>query len=282
MIDLHMHSTASDGTFSPRELARLASDLKLFAISLTDHETLDGLNDFEDECKKLNMNMIPGIEVAALWKSREVHILGYGISKTSEKLNSMTSEIQENRKRRNNKILEKLNGLGYDITFDELVEEAGGSYAGRPHFASLLVKKGYFESFKDVFSGCLGNGNKAFSQRILPHPKDVISAIHSANGIAVWAHPVHRDKSSVNFPSNLKQFVDYGLDGVEAFYPEFSGSQHNMILKWAEKLQLIVSGGSDFHGNNQPEIAMAIGRGSLNVPDCLYDKLITSINERTK
>jgi len=272
-----MHSTVSDGTFSPRELVRLAANLNLMAISLTDHESLDGLDDFEDECNTLNISFVSGIEIAALWKNREVHILGYGISKTSEKLNSIILEIQENRKRRNNKIFNNLKELGYNITFDELVEEAGGNYIGRPHFASLLIKKGYFKTFKEVFSGCLGNGNKAFSQRMLPPPKEVIAAIHSAGGVAVWAHPVHRDKSSAHFYPTLKQFVDYGLDGVEAFYPEFSMPQHNMVLSFAEKLNLIVSGGSDFHGNNQPEIAMAIGRGSLNIPDYVYNKLVTFI-----
>ena len=274
MIDLHMHSTASDGTCQPAELIKKAEELDLNAVSLTDHDTVSGLDEFLSAGKNTNLNTIPGVEIAMLWHDREYHILGYWIDYKNKELLNLLAYIRENRESRNTKILEKLNLNGYKITMDDVLEKAKGESVGRPHIAAVLVEKGYFTTTKDVFSKCLATGGTGYVARVLPDPEKAIKTIKNAGGIAIWAHPFHRGKSNKEFDTNLKHFVELGLDGIEAYYTEFSDNQHNRAMQAAAELNLAVSGGTDYHGDNQPGIYMGTGRGHLRIPDKVYRSLL--------
>ena len=273
-IDLHVHSTASDGTFSPSELIDMAERLDLAAIALTDHDTVSGLPEFLKRAETSDVKAVPGVEVAVDWNYREPHILGLFISHDCPELNKLLKEIRDNRHKRNDKIVEKLQANGYDITIDEVKEIGKGESIGRPHVAATLVKKGYFKTVKDVFGSCLARGGTCYVARILPDPKTAILAIHEAGGLAFWAHPVHRKNSNTkDVFSNLKYLKSLGLDGVEVYYSQFSQAQHEMLMKYAKDLDLAVCGGSDFHGANQPDVAMGKGLGTLSIPESVYDDL---------
>jgi len=273
-IDLHMHSTASDGTFTPSELIDLAEKLNLAAIALTDHDTISGLPEFMEKSKTADVVAVPGVEIAINWNYKELHILGLWVRDDCKELNDLLEEIRKNRHIRNDKIIAKLQENDYNITIDEVREVASGESIGRPHLAAILVRKGYFKTVQDVFSTCLARGGTAYMPRTLPDPESAISTIHKAGGLTFWAHPVHRNHSRTkDLFSNLKYFKSLGLDGVEAYYSEFSQAQHQKLLKYAQELNMIVCGGSDFHGENQPGVQMGKGRGSLSVPETVYNDL---------
>ena len=273
-IDLHTHSTVSDGTYSPSELIDLAETQNLAVVALTDHDTVAGLTEFIKRAESSDVIAVPGVEVAVNWRYKEIHILGLWVRDDCSELNNLLKEIRNNRHARNDKIIDKLQENGYSITIDEVKEVAKGESIGRPHLATILVKKGFFKTVKDVFSTCLARGGTGYVARILSDPETAISAIHKAGGIAFWAHPVHRSHSNTkDILSTMKHFKELGLDGVEAYYSEFSKTQHEMLLKYAKNLGMAVCGGSDFHGDNQPNILMGKGRGNLSVPKSVYDDL---------
>jgi 3',5'-nucleoside bisphosphate phosphatase len=273
-IDLHIHSTASDGTCSPSELIDLAEKLDLAAVALTDHDTVAGLPEFMEKAESSSVTAVPGVEVAVNWNYKELHILGLWVQKDCSELNILLKEIRDNRHARNDKIIGRLQENGYNIAIDEVKEAAGGESVGRPHLAAILVKKGYFKTIKDVFSTCLARGGTGYVGRILPDIETAISTIHKAGGITFWAHPVHRSRSNTkDILSDLKHFKSLGLDGIEGYYSEFSKAQHEMLLKYAKDLNMAVCGGSDFHGGNQPDILLGKGRGNLSVPESVYDDL---------
>lgn len=273
-IDLHVHSNASDGTISPGNIIRMAESLDLAAVALTDHDTIEGIQEFLIAAKQSKVKAVPGVEIASNWKLKEIHILGLWIDHSNFELGKLLKKIRGNREKRNYEILEKLQKSGFDISLEEVKNEASGEVIGRPHIASLLVKKKYFKTIRDVFDFCLARGAQNYVPRILPEIDEVISVIHDAGGIAVWAHPVHRNKSNCkNIKSDIIHFKSLGLDGIEAYYSEYSEKQHKMLLKYAAELNLQLSGGTDFHGEIFPGISMANGRGNLFVPETVYNVL---------
>lgn len=276
MIDLHTHSIASDGSDTPSGLITLALEKELSGIALTDHDTLSGLPEFLSGAQGKNIVAIPGLEISSSLYNKEIHILGLFIDPSSRKLEDFLVKTRLNRNVRNSQILEKLNIIGYQITLEELEEFARGESVGRPHLARLLVKKGYFETIQDAFDHCLKRGARAYSPRVLAPPEESIRVIHEAGGLAFWAHPVYRstggERSFVR--RYLRHLVPLGLDGIEAFYSLFSVSQHTMIMEMAKEFNILVSGGSDYHGMNQPSIQLGSGCGSLEVPDSVLEMLL--------
>ena len=276
MIDLHTHSIASDGSDTPSGLIALALEKELSGIALTDHDTLSGLPEFLSGAQGKNIVAIPGLEISSSLYNKEIHILGLFIDPSSRKLEDFLVKTRLNRNVRNSQILEKLNIIGYQITLEELEEFARGESVGRPHLARLLVKKGYFETIQDAFDHCLKRGARAYSPRVLAPPEESIRVIHEAGGLAFWAHPVYRstggERSFVR--RYLRHLVPLGLDGIEAFYSLFSVSQHTMIMEMAKEFNILVSGGSDYHGMNQPSIQLGSGCGSLEVPDSVLEMLL--------
>ncbi|MBN1864389.1 MAG: PHP domain-containing protein [Victivallales bacterium] len=275
LVDLHVHSTASDGSMSPGELVDTARSLGLAALALTDHDTISGLPEFLRAAEKFDdIEAVPGVEISVAYNSRELHLLGLFISHSYQPMENMLCEIRRNRNTRNELIVEKLRDGGYEITGEELAAAAGGESVGRPILAKVLVEKGYFKEPQDAFDSCLNRGGHAYVARVLPSPEEAIDMIHMAGGIAVWAHPLHRARTARNFLRNtLRELSPMGLDAVEAYYTSFSDEQTQAVSEIAAEFGMPVSGGSDFHGSNQPGVNMGSGYGALRVPYSVFYKL---------
>ena len=274
MVDLHTHSRASDGSDTPSELVAHAVETGLHGIALTDHDTVSGIPEFLDAAADRSFRGVPGLEISSTLFNREIHILGLFIDHTSEKLADFLKEARKNRNARNALILQKLNAMHYEITERELLECAGGESVGRPHFAKILVEKGYFQTPQEVFDRCLKRGARAYVPRVLPAPGESIGAIHEAGGLAVWAHPVYRASGERAFVRKyLKRLIGHGLDGIEAYYSLYSFAQHTMLLEASAEHGILISGGSDYHGKNQRSIQLGTGGGALAVPDEVLDRL---------
>jgi len=280
-IDLHTHSNASDGSCTPSELFNLASECGLAAVALTDHDTVGGIPEFLKAAEKSSScEAVPGVEISVDLAGNEVHIVGLFIDYQCQSLLKLLTEIRVNRDSRNSVIIGKLQTMGYDITIKEVNDIAGGDSVGRPHFAKILIDKGYFSEPQAVFERCLKRGASAYCPRKLPSPEEAIREIHNAGGLAFWAHAVYRLKNERYFVRRtIKKLLTSGLDGVEAYYSTFSPVQQKMMIEFAAEYNLLRSGGSDFHGSNQPSISIGIGTdGNLRVPA----EILAEIKEKIK
>lgn len=279
-IDLHTHSTASDGTCSPAELAELARKAGLAAVALTDHDTTAGIPEFlEAGSASGEVETIPGVELSTRYGAREIHIVGLFIDHRAESLRNFLAGEQAKRVRRNRDMKVKLALLGYPLDDDEpaLVAAGGmGANLGRPHFAQALVEK-YPDRFADlhaVFDKLLGNNGPGYIPRRYASPREAIEAIRSAGGTAVWAHPVSRNRNERAFVLRVaRKLAALGLGGIEGYYSLFGPPETRMITEIAASLGLALSGGSDFHGGHTPEIGLGTGMGKLRVPARLLDAL---------
>lgn len=266
-IDLHTHSTASDGSDSPTKLLENAVSVGLSAVALCDHDTISGLEEFEQAAKEMPIEAIPGIEISTSLFSKEVHIVGLFVDRTSEHLNAPLALLRQNRDERNKKLIERLNSAGFEITHNDVAEFAQGESVGRPHIARALVKKGYFESVQSAFAKCLKRGTPFYIPRQYLPPDESIRIIHQAGGLAFWAHPMHDRRGDRAFLRKfLKELMRWGIDGVEGCYSLFTERQQAISQSVAAELGLLLSGGSDYHGSNQPTISLGIGMGNLHVP----------------
>ncbi len=273
-IDLHIHSTYSDGTYTPSELIDLAFEKKLKVVALTDHDTIDGVVEFQKSANKKGIIPISGVEISADYKGREIHILGLYVNINCKKLQKFLSKIIQARKKRNKILIKLLNDLGYDITIENVLKYSKGDIIGRLHFALALIEKKYFKSIAEAFDHCLLKGQAGYHSREIPSPKDAICAIHEAGGIAIWAHPAFKVDSPIDFvEKTIKDLKPLGLDGMETFYTTYSEEVHLAMKNIAEKNDFIQTGGSDFHGDNQPLIHIGCGHGHLTVPYSLYEKI---------
>ncbi len=272
-IDLHTHSIASDGSMSPAELVRHAKEKGLAAIALTDHDTVDGVAEALEEGAKTGVEVIPGIEISVDYKP-EMHILGYFTDVTGyTKIKQELEAIKNGREVRNRKIINRLNELGIDITLDEVKNITLGEITGRPHIARVLMTKGHVKTIDEAFDKYLSKEGLAYFKRFELKPIDGIRAIKNAGGLAVIAHPVFLRKSYQEMDLLLKELKGYGLAGIEAYYSENSKEDTGNFLRLAIKHELLVTGGSDFHGTFKPGLELGQGRGRLQVPYELLEKL---------
>lgn len=275
IVDLHLHSTASDGSFTPSELIDLADSLNLGAVALTDHDTVSGIPEFMQHALKFpDIIPVPGVEISAEYGTKELHIVGLFVDYNNKPLENLLREIRRNRNIRNELMIKKLQNMGYDISLQEVLDAAGGESVGRPIFAKILIEKGYFNEPQDVFDHCLKRGTPAYCPRVLPAPREAIKNIHEAGGLAIWAHPLHRSQTDRAYlRKTLKELMQYGIDGIEAHYSSFTASQTKAVTEVAYEFSIPVSGGSDFHGTNQIGITMGSGRGNLAIPFSVYKSL---------
>ncbi|MBO5307137.1 MAG: PHP domain-containing protein [Lentisphaeria bacterium] len=276
MIDLHTHSTASDGSTPPAELLRQAAELGLCAVALTDHDTVAGIPEFLAEAEKYpQIHAVPGVELSTVFGARELHIVGLFLDYRNEVLTAYLEEQREKRRSRNEAIRLKLNSLGYPLSWDDPVFAGVGDACsiGRPHFARALMNRYGFPTMQSVFDKLLKRGCPAYVPRELPDPKQAIDAIHAAGGLAVWAHPVYRERNERAWAKRvIKRFAPLGLDAVEGYYSMFSATETALMTELAETYGVLLSGGSDFHGANST-VSLGTGAGKLNIPDELYDRL---------
>lgn len=273
MIDLHVHSTFSDGSFTPEELIRQAAGLKLHAVALTDHDTTAGVGRFLAAGRDAGVRAVSGVEISADFKGGTMHMLGYFVDHESGELEERLRWLREGRDQRNAEILQKLRKLGFGLTMEEVESYAGEDVVGRPHFAQALVAKGYAKNKDDAFDRFLGKGKPAYAERRRMTPGDSIRFIVAAGGVPVLAHPFTLNLSADNLEKQLVALKAEGLQGVEVFYSEHSPEMVNLYGGMAGKLDLVKTGGSDFHGAMSPDIRLGAGFGNLSVPDEVVDQL---------
>lgn len=280
-VDFHCHSCYSDGSATPAELLLLADKIKLKAVALTDHDTVSGIPEFLREAEKYpDLEAWSGVEISTDYFSRELHIVGLLVDHHSEALLSFLEKMREQRKIRNEMIQKKLFSLGYQFSWDEPeFARVEFSNIGRPHFAGVLVRKYGFANTQEVFQKLLGHSRPAYVRRKLPTPEEAVKVIRQAGGVPVWAHPVYRERNERRFVTRLaKKLRAAGLEGIEGFYSMFGKAESTMVQEIAQLTGLAVSGGSDFHGTNFPEINLGYGHGGLRVPS----ELMTELKERQK
>lgn len=281
-IDLHIHSNASDGTFSPQEIIALAQRLRLSAIAITDHDTIDGSKEAIVSGIPSELNFLTGVELSAepplsFQFSGSFHILGYSFRTDDRTLNNTLHTLQAARKNRNPKIIELLNNLGFDITIEEVIALAGEGQIGRPHIATLMMKKGFVESISKAFDKYLGRGKPAYVDKYRLECSKALEMITGAGGVPVIAHPsLFTIGEGKNFEDLIAVLKDMGLKGIEAYYPEHSKDKISYYVEIAKKHGLLLTGGTDFHGSLKPDISMGSGRGDFHVPYKLYENLINS------
>jgi predicted metal-dependent phosphoesterase TrpH len=271
-VDLHCHSTASDGTLPPREVVRLAKESNLSALALTDHDTIAGCADAADEAKKLGIDFLCGIEISAQYPHPgTMHILGYGVDPTSSELKNLTKTLIAGRDNRNPRIVEKLKELGVAVTMQEWIEEAKGGVMGRPQLAAILHRKGYVSSIKQAFDKYLGQGAPAYFDKERLSPRQAIERIQAARGIAVLAHPAQlRTENDAQLERVIKDLADLGMAGIETIHSDHDPAQIEKFTRLADRFGLLKTGGSDFHGTNKKDIALGIASGR-RIPRQMFD-----------
>jgi len=273
-IDLHVHTTASDGTMSPAEVVRYAKEKGLRTIAITDHDTIEGIAEGLQEGRKLGLEVIPGVEVSVDFAKGTMHLLGYYIDYTSAELLEKLAIVQRARAERNLKIIEKLRGLGIDIDLSEIKEAPEHGQIGRPHFAYALVQKGYVQNIQDAFERYLRKGGPAYAEKFKFSPQEAMSVIHKAGGVTVLAHPFTLNQLQLHdLEPVIVELKENGLDGIETYYPEHSEGQTKFYRHLAQKYGLAITGGSDFHGFNKDKEDLGEGYGNGECSHTLVDEL---------
>lgn len=274
-VDLHLHTTASDGTFTPSELVRYSKLIKLSAIAITDHDSVGGIQEGLQAAKKERIELVSGIELSTEIDDFSVHIVGLFVDHTNKKLLQLTEEIQNAREKRAKQIVKKINSLntGPKISFKEVKDSAEG-LIGRPHIAELLIKKGYVKNMEEAFSKYLKRGAPCYVQRFKLTPQKGIKFLNKIGAITILAHPGLLPER-IDFEKFIEDLVESGLDGIEVFYPTHSYKQKENLKKIAERKQLLISGGSDCHGllNNGPFV------GSQRIPYSILEKIKEKLNQ---
>jgi len=262
--DLHLHTIFSDGTYTPGELIAQVSKLGISAIAVVDHDTIDGVRPTIEIAKSADIEVLPGIELTAEYDGLEIHILGYCLDYNREDLKDTLDSLKKNRIERVYKIIDKLRILGIKLNAQDVFDIAKQGTVGRLHIARALVKKGFVGSIFEVFHKYIGDKGPAYVCGFRLSPYEVIRLIKDVGGIPVLAHPY-----SLNRDDLIPQFVDYGLMGLEVYYPEHTQSMVNFYLNLAQKFNLLVTGGSDCHGDAKPEAKI----GSVKIPYALVENL---------
>ncbi|NOQ65671.1 MAG: PHP domain-containing protein [Desulfobacterales bacterium] len=278
LIDLHIHSTYSDGVLKPAELVDLAKSQGLSAISITDHDTADGAGEAIQRGLEKGIEVISGIEISSWHGDTSMHILGYLFRSDDEQFNSRLQLLQQGRETRNIRIIENLNKLGITVELEELLQYSEYGQTGRPHIARLLVDKGIVKTVDLAFKYYLGRGAAAYAERFRFSARDAIAMIREAGGVAVLAHPSSLDPSLRSTPSLLKDLHKVGLNGVEVYYPSHSSKAVKALLKMAGDIGLLITGGSDFHGPERSGYKINKWVHKTNIP---YD-LVTAIKKNAK
>jgi 3',5'-nucleoside bisphosphate phosphatase len=279
-IDLHIHSTASDGSYAPAELLRMASRLGLEAIAITDHDILEGSRiAFSGEIPA-NLKLLSGVEISVNPPGEcqidgSMHVLGYGIDLDHQPLAEALAELRQARDERIPAILKRLRQAGIEIDLESVTEQTGGGAIGRPHVANVLVRMGAARDIDDAFDKYLGNGRPAYVDKFRLDCRRAFDLIRGAGGVPVLAHPfLIRSRQADWMAPLFKRLADLGLMGVEAYYSKHPPEVVANIKSAARQFSLLITGGSDFHGDLTPDIQMGRGLGDLFVPGDVFDNLV--------
>lgn len=262
--DLHAHTSESDGTYTPAQLIKEALKRSLSAVAIVDHDTVSAIPAALKAAEETELEVVPGIELTSQYENQEVHILGYFLDYQDNGLLDKLKPVRQARIHRVHEMIKNLKGLGVELDPETVFDIAGTGTVGRMHIARALVRDGWVSSTAEAFRKYIGDRSPAYVLGFRFSPEDAIKIIRDSKGVAVLAHPyvLHNDEW-------IGEFVASGLQGLEAYYPEHSQSQVNYYLDLAKKLNLVVTGGSDFHGNAKPDIKL----GSVKIPLELVEKL---------
>jgi hypothetical protein len=273
-IDLHSHSTASDGCLSPSALMERAHGLGLAALALTDHDTVAGLDEARAAAARTGVELIAGCELSVVWPVGFLHLLGLFLPERPGRLLAAMDHLMSRRHERNRRIVDKLQALGLDITYAEVQAIAGEGSVGRPHLALALQAKGYVADVEQAFQEYLGSRGRAFVPKDQFTIDQALAVLREEGATTVLAHPFSLRATGRVLENKVRKLKDLGLDGLECFYPEHSPDQTREYLRLAKKLDLAVTGGSDFHGFAvKPDIELGVGNGTLELPYALLDSL---------
>jgi predicted metal-dependent phosphoesterase TrpH len=286
VIDLHAHTTVSDGGDDPRELVRKASSLGLSAIAITDHDNDAGCADAVDEGTKLGVEVVPGVEISCDVEDlaergfnpssrHTMHLLGYFIPQADNPLSQGLADLQYHRANRNRIIVDRLNELGVNITFEEVEAEAGGpgSQIGRPHFAAVMVRHDAVPDYQTAFDEYLAKGAKAYIGRKLYRPVEAVELMIEARVVPVLAHPLTMNIAFDEVERFADELAEVGLKGIEGYHGDWSLEEQEPLRSYADRRGLIASGGSDYHGDMRPDRALPGGKSGVTVPPEILDQL---------
>jgi len=289
--DLHIHSTASDGTDRPDALPRLAKAAGLDAFALTDHDTADGVPACAAAAQRVGIDFVPGIELSVdpgeLLSTQDddgrprrvgtTHVLGYFIRHDHPQLLAIRDAMRDARAQRNPQIIANLNRLGIDVDYNEVQAHAGDAVVGRPHIAAVMVRRGYVASVDEAFRQYIGEGRPAYARRDPLDAGDAIAAIHHAGGLACLAHPVQLKYRDVDHLKQvIRRLADAGLDGLECWHSDHTEEHRRNFQQLAAEFGLLVAGGSDYHGSRK-----AIALNACRVPYDVYEQLQSAASKRT-
>ena len=272
-IDLHVHSNCSDGTFAPEELVDMAMSRGLAAFALTDHDTVEGVGRALRAAEGRDIRVLPGVEISCEYKvsparKKEIHILGYELDHTGKELNDALADVARERDSRNRKMCENLHEAGYPIDYESLT-----SILTRAHFARFLLEKGAIPSIDSAFKKILAEDGPYFVVRRYLTPEEGVRLILNAGGIPVLAHPMLYKLSVTELHNLITELKGYGLKGIEALYSRNKGNEEAFVRKLAKEFGLFITGGTDFHGSNKPDIDLGSGTGNMKIPEELLENL---------
>jgi predicted metal-dependent phosphoesterase TrpH len=280
VIDLHTHSTVSDGSDPPERIPELAHEAGCHAVALTDHDRVDGLAAASARAAQLGIELVRGVEISCE-HSGTMHLLVYFLPPGEGPLQDELVRLQEARDSRNRLMADLLAGLGLPVSYDEIQGEAGGMGAGRPHIASILVRKGVVGSIQEAFDVWLAKGQPAYLDKERLAPDVAVRLAVASGGVPVLAHPLSLGLGPAETAAVVAELVGYGLAGVESLYGRYSVAERSAMVALAGQHGLVATGGSDHHGRYKPDLQVGIGRGDLNVPDSVLDDLRDRIPARS-
>lgn len=266
MIDLHIHSTASDGTFTPVELYEKILQAGITLFSLTDHDTVAGIQEIYNVVDKNKTTFVPGIEITVSRSKGECHLLGYNIDCSSGDLDSLISYVQEGRAKRNRGIAELLNSKGLVVDYQELIEKSGTKTLGRPHFAAYLKNKGYVRSIQEAFDKYLAVGRPCYLENSGIEFNEAVNTVIKSGGIPVLAHPLSLYLSWGKLEAQLLEWKNQGLMGIEVYHSSFRPRDSQRMEEIADRLGFLKTGGSDYHGKTREERKPGLSTGGNPVP----------------
>ena len=274
-IDLHIHTTVSDGKFSPEEIVRKSAELGLSTIAICDHDSVDGITPALEAARGFpQLKIIPGVEISTFAPGNEVHVLGYFLDFNDPKLKTVLANSRNSRLERAKEMIAKLSELDVHIDWQQVQQIAGSGSVGRPHIAQAMLDKGYITSFKEAFTKYIGLGGPAYVERHKITPEEAVALITEANGLPVLAHPL-----TINQPeAMIAELKAAGLVGIEVYYNNYTKDERNTLARLADKYNLIATGGSDYHGLDDSTETML---GDANVPAASAEQLIALAQEKS-
>ncbi|MEF8822556.1 MAG: PHP domain-containing protein [Desulfohalobiaceae bacterium] len=272
-IDLHTHTTASDGTLDPADLVRKAASDGLKAVAITDHDTVGGLSQALRAGEETGVEVILGCELSIDFKSGQMHILGLFLPDPPQGLQTTLDDLQDRRNNRNDRILAMLHEAGVDVKLEEIQELAGDASIGRPHIARVLVQKGVVQSIDQAFREYIGPGGAAYVPKDKLDPETAIRILKQEGATVVLAHPYSLEIDTDELRELLGRLKEQGLEGVEAYYSEHTPEQTQTYLQLCREFDLLVSGGSDFHGSVKEDVGLGTGKGNLDLPYSLVRRM---------